>query len=91
MKKVAEEWINKGLSSEFQVNHLVRDVGIYPVVINIVDKLTDNEKKRIQTDSTPGSFMENHILQHNYSKRDRNGLKLLWDEAIQGIVIQREN
>ena len=38
IKKVAEAWINKSLSPDFQVDHLVREVGIYPVVTNITDK-----------------------------------------------------
>ncbi len=60
LKKVAEEWINKSLSPKFQIDHLVREVGIYPVVTNIEDKLTGQKKERIQT-STPGSVMDKHI------------------------------
>ena len=90
MKKVAEEWINKSLSPGFQIDHLIREVGIYPVVTNIADKLTDKENKRVQL-STPGSFTDKRILQHTYSQRDRNGLKLLWDEAMEGISIKKKD
>ncbi len=86
MKKVAEEWINKGLSVEFQVDHLVREVGIYPVVTNITDQLTEQEKERIQVSKLPGTFTATRILQYTYSQRDRNGLKLMWDEATKGIL-----
>ncbi len=84
LKMVAEEWINKSLSPDFQVNHLIREVGIYPVITNIVDKLTIKEKERIQIDS-PGLFMDKHILQSTYSLRDRNGLQVLWEEALQAV------
>ncbi len=90
LKKIAEEWINKSLSPAFQVDHLVREVQIYPVVTNIDDKLTDKEKKRIQTGGTPGAFTDKRILQHTYSQRDRNGIKLLWEEAMKGIVVEKE-
>jgi len=88
IKKVAEEWINKSLSPVFQVDHLVREVGIYPVVTNITNKLTNNEKNRIQISSLPGAFTDKRILQNTYSQRDRNGLKLLWDEAMKGIPLK---
>ncbi len=90
LKKVAEEWINKALSSAFQVDHLIREVGIYPVVTNIADKLTDSEKIRIQPD-TFDFFMDKRILQQIHSQRDRNGLKLMWDEAMQGIASDRKD
>jgi len=88
LKKVAEEWINLGLTPEFQVDHLVREVQIYPVTTNIIDKLTAEEKTKIQVSSLPGAFTKNRILQHTYSERDRNGLKLLWDQAMEGISIE---
>lgn len=88
LKRVAEEWINESLSPEFQVDHLVREVGIYPVTTNIGHKLTTQEKKRIQISSTPGTFTAKRILQNTYSQRDRNGLKLLWDEAMEGISLK---
>jgi spermidine/putrescine-binding protein len=84
LKKVAEEWVNESLSQEFQVDHLVRQVGIYPVVTNIAAKLTKAEKLRLQTDVDPQRLKDERILQQIYSKRDRNGLKLLWKEAKKG-------
>ncbi len=90
IKKIAEEWINKSLSPDFQVDHLVREVGIYPVVTNITNKLTADEKIRIQISSIPGAFTDKRILQNTYSQRDRNGLKLLWDEAMEGISLKEK-
>ncbi len=90
LKKIAEEWINKSLSPEFQVNHIVREVGIFPVITNIDPLLTIEEKSRIQISNMPGAFTAKKILQNTYSQRDRNGLKLLWDQAIKEIPINKE-
>lgn len=90
LKRVAEEWINKSLSPEFQVDHLVREVGIYPVITDINHRLTIEEKNRIQISNMPGTFKTKRILQNTYSQRDRNGLKLLWDEAMKEIPIKKE-
>jgi putative spermidine/putrescine transport system substrate-binding protein len=86
LKQVAEEWINKVLSSEFQIENIVREVGIFPVVTNISSQLTDDEKVRV-LENKPGSFDATRILQQTHSQRDRNGLKLLWDEAMKDIPI----
>lgn len=81
LKIVAEEFVNKSLSSEFQIDHLIREVGIYPVITDIDDKLTQDEIDKIQSESSDVSG-SHRILQSTYSIRDRNGLKMLWDEAM---------
>jgi len=91
LKKIAEEWINYSLSSEFQLNHIVREVGVHPVVTNVTDMLTDEEKKQVQINTTSGSFTHQRILQHSYSQRDRNGLKLMWDKVMEGIQSNRKD
>jgi len=91
LKKVAEEWINRSLSSNFQIDHIIREVGIYPVVTNILDKLTETEKKRFRNNINSKSFSDTRILQHTYAQRDRNGLKLMWNEAMEGVSIKRKN
>jgi len=91
LKKVAEEWINMSLSSDFQVNHLIRELSLYPIVTNITDKLTKEGKMHFQTSTTSESFMETRILQHTYSQRDRNGLKSRWDKAMEGVDSTRKN
>jgi len=83
-KKVAEEWINKILSTDFQLEHLMREVQIFPVISNIEHMLTESEKIRLFPDLTD-SVSGNRIIQQTYNQRDRNGLQLLWNEAIQGI------
>lgn len=87
-KKIAEEWINKSLSADFQLNHLVREVGIFPVVTNIGNLLTAEEKRRIQS-SSDKSLSNTRVLQHTYSQRDRNGFRRLWNEALRARLTQR--
>ena len=87
LKKVAEEYINKLLSTEHQINHTMRLMSMTPIVTNIGDLLTAEEKERLHV-GQPNFFSENRILQHTYSKRDRNGLKLLWDEAMEGVTVK---
>jgi spermidine/putrescine-binding protein len=82
MKKIAEEWINKTLSPDFQLNHIIREVGIFPVVTSIADQLTPEENDKIKPDLV-NNFMDAHILQTVFSQRDRNGLELLWNQAIE--------
>jgi spermidine/putrescine-binding protein len=91
LKKVAEEWINKSLSPSFQINHIVRELGVYPVVMDTGNMLTKEEKQRIQPSPVSKPFMETRILQHTYSQRDRNGLKLMWDKAMGGVIIKGKN
>ncbi len=81
MKMVAEKWVNKVLSSEFQVEHILREVQIYPVITGISDMLTDVERKKVKPENNAG-FMNSHVLRKVNSERNRNGLKLLWDEAL---------
>jgi len=83
LKRVAEEWINMVLSPEFQVENNVRRLRIYPVVTNINGKLTSTEKQRVQMNGV-GLVKRKRILQATASQRDRNGIKLLWDEAMAG-------
>jgi spermidine/putrescine-binding protein len=87
LKKVAEEWINEALKPDFQVENIIRDLTIHPVTTNINDRLSLEERQRLGIDR-PGSFTEKRILQQTMSRRDRNGLRLLWDEATQGIEFE---
>jgi spermidine/putrescine-binding protein len=89
LKKVAEEYINRLLSIEYQVEHIMRNMSLTPIIINIGDRLTDEEKERAHI-GIPNFFGKNRILVSTYSKRDRNGLKLLWDEAMDGILSKKE-
>lgn len=89
LKKIAEEWINRGLQPDFQVEHLTREVNIYPVVTNIGHMLNEAEKERVLI-NTPGAFSSSRILQEIHSQRDRNGLKLLWEQAIKNRAADKK-
>ena len=89
LKKVAEEYINELLSTDYQVKHIMRNMTLTPIITNISDLLPIEEKKRIHI-GTPNFFKKNRILQHTYSKRDRNGLKLLWNEAMKGVKVKKK-
>ena len=86
LKKIAEEYINGLLSTDYQIGHIMRVVGTIPIVTKIEHLLTSEEKKRIHV-GTPNFFDKNRILLPTYSKRGRNGLKLLWSEAMKDIPI----
>ena len=89
LRKVAEDYINSLVSKDYQVNHILRHMTLTPVTININDMLTTEEKERLHL-ATPNFFAKNRILQTTYSKRDRNGLKFLWKEAMKGIKVKQE-
>ena len=88
LKKVAEEYINTLLSTDYQIEHIMRFMSLTPIITNIGSLLNAAEKERIQI-GTPNFFIKNRILQPTYSKRDRNGLKILWKEAIEGVDIEK--
>jgi spermidine/putrescine-binding protein len=83
LKRVAEEWINKTLTVDFQLESIVRDLSIYPVVTGIAEHLTAEEKERACLDKL-GSPDSRRLLQPTMSQRDRNGVQLLWKEAMRG-------
>ncbi|MCP3994232.1 MAG: extracellular solute-binding protein [bacterium] len=88
LKRVAEEWINEVLEPDFQVRNIIRDLSIYPTVTHIHDKLTPDEKQRFGPGRV-GSVMEGRIFQQTVSRRDRNGLRLLWSEAMEGMDVEK--
>lgn len=86
LKKVAEEYINSLLTTEYQVEHIIRYASLSPIVTNISDLVTPQESERLHI-GVPNFFEDSLILQHTYSQRDRNGIKLLWEEAMEGIIV----
>jgi spermidine/putrescine transport system substrate-binding protein len=86
LKTVAEEYINELLTTDYQVGHILRDMSLTPVITNIGELLTPEETGRLKL-GFPNFYERNRILLKTYSHRDRNGLKLLWDEATQGIAL----
>ncbi len=90
LKKIAEEYINGTLSIDYQIEHIMRHMSLTPIITNFSNMLTPEEKERLHL-GTPNFFSKNRILQYTYSKRDRNGLALLWKEAMEGIPIGRSD
>jgi spermidine/putrescine-binding protein len=88
LKQVAEEYINGLLSTDYQVEHIMRHMSLTPIITNIEARLTSEERGRLHI-GTADFFEKNRILHNIYSKRDRNGLKVLWQEAMQGIPTTR--
>jgi len=84
LKKVAHEWLNFTLSSQFQVNVVVRQLLSIPVNGSIKKLLTQEEVLTYHINDI-NYFEEKRILwpilkEHNYSERD--ALHNLWKRAI---------
>jgi spermidine/putrescine-binding protein len=88
LKKVAEEYINGLLSKDYQVKHIMRHMSLTPIITNIDELLTGQEKERLHIGKADFCEM-NRILHDVNSKRDRNGLKVLWQEAMKGIPVTK--
>jgi len=86
LKTVAEEYINELLTTDYQMGHILRYMSLTPVITNIEEFLTPEEAGRLKL-GIPNFYERNRILLKTYSHRDRNGMKLLWDEATQGIAL----
>lgn len=87
LRKVAEEYIDAILSPEYQVEIITRKMSLTPIITNIEYLLTKEENQRLHLDA-PDFLSENRILQHTYSVRDRNGLKLFWQRAMEGLNVE---
>jgi len=85
-KKLAEEWINMLLELDYQVDYIVREITLVPVVDDIEDVLTPAEAERLYASALESSY-EQRIPQTMVSSRDRNGLQKLWREAMEGITV----
>jgi len=84
LKKIAEAWVNKSLSSDFQRNHIIGELGAYPVVTHI-KKPPRKNKNAPEINHSTDLFHGKKILQHSYSPRNMNGLKLMWENALDGV------
>jgi len=87
LKKVAEEWINFLLTPEFQVDNIVREISQRPTITTNMPMLSEAEKHKLHIDD-PDYFSKNCIMLPTYTQRDRNGLELLWEEAMKGIIVE---
>ncbi|HEG42934.1 MAG TPA: extracellular solute-binding protein [Phycisphaerales bacterium] len=88
LKKVAEEWINKLLEPDYQVDYIVREITLGPITTNIGDRLTAEEKKQLNIGVA--NVKSSRIPPSPCSRRDLNGLRIMWNEAMKGIVVEKE-
>ncbi len=79
-KKIAHEWLNFVLSDDYQV-YDVRGLASAPVTTTVKSSLTDEEIKQFHLDD-PSHFEKNRILWKVLDKKDRNGIKRLWENAL---------
>jgi len=87
LKKIAEEWIDKLLKPSYQIDYVVRELNQIPVISTLGKGLTATEKTRLHI-GDPTRLKERAIPQRAVSQRDRNGLKLIWEEAMEGIEVR---
>ncbi len=80
LRKRSEEWIRFLLRPDFQVEHMIRSLSLKPVTADIALWPTAAEKKARENDTRYCSV--SGILLPTCSSRNRNGLKLMWDEAM---------
>ncbi len=82
LRRVAEEWMNYILSPEFQAEVVVRQLGCDPVNIKTRQLLTPQEIKKHHLDEAD-YFIKHRILWPTLSQRHRNGMSLLWKQAME--------
>ncbi len=79
-KKIAHEWLNFILSNDYQT-YDIRGLACAPVTTTVKSELTDEEVQQFHLND-PDHFQKNRILWKILEKKDRNGLKRLWDNAL---------
>ncbi len=80
LRQIAEELLNYILSDDYQT-YVVRGMGCTPVTTTVRGRLTSEEIERFHLDD-PTHFEKHRILWKSLGKRDRKGLKRLWDKAL---------
>ncbi len=80
LRKIAEAWLNYTLSDDYQ-RYTVRGLACAPVTANAAGLFTAEEAQQLHL-SDPKHFENNRILWKILGKKDRNGLKRLWEKAL---------
>lgn len=88
LKKVAEEWINFTLGKKYQVEVVVNSLSSGPVVENILDELPEEKIREFHLNDREYVAKYRHFYPTITNKRDRNGLKILWEGASKGINLR---
>lgn len=81
LKKLAEEWLNYVISPEYQAEVVVKGLGSDPVNIQTKKLLTQDEIAAHHLED-PEYFSKKRVLWPVMTKRNRNGLNLLWQGAM---------
>ena len=81
LKKVAEEWMNFTLSPKFQLDVSIRFWSAFPTNLSVKPLLTAEEITSLHLDDL-SYFEENLILIPTLTKRQRNGMKKIWEKAL---------
>ncbi|MEH0018708.1 MAG: extracellular solute-binding protein [Desulfobacter sp.] len=87
LKQVAEEWINYTLGKKYQVEVVVNYLTSAPVTQNIVDELPEEKIREFHLDDPGYVAKYRHFYPTIEKKRDRNGVKILWENASKGIEL----
>lgn len=85
LKKIAEEWINYTIGKKFQIEVVVNSLSSSPVTENIIEELSKENIRQFHLDDPEYFAKYRHLYPTIEKKRDRNGLKILWDTASRGI------
>ncbi len=80
LKRIAEEWLNYAIDDDYQ-QYTVRGLACAPVTSGVAASLTEDEIQSLHLDD-PQHFEKNRILWKILDKKDRNGLKRLWEKAF---------
>lgn len=88
LKKIAEEWINYTLGKRYQVEVVVNYLSSAPVTQDIVAQLPKDKIKAFHLDDPEYFTKYRHVYPSIDNKRDRNGLKILWNDACKGIDLK---
>lgn len=88
LKRIAEEWINFTISPAFQAKVLIEALGTQPVNSRASTLLTDEQIEEFNLND-PDYFKNKFILMPKLGRRARNGMNILWQEAIQKQITAR--
>jgi hypothetical protein len=84
LKRIAEEWINFTISTEFQNSVLVEALGTNPVNMMTVEKATEAQKRGFYATSLSESKAL-IVLMPQLDRRTRNGIDNLWNTALKHL------
>lgn len=80
LKEIALEFINFLLSKRYQIDYILRDRTNVPVTKDIYPLLTNQERE--DTEKMHKYINDKGILLPTCSLKNRNGITLLWEEAL---------